>query len=157
MRLPRLFVAALALAATAPALAQEQPVELTSHLFVLHRTTAPDGTVTETRDAPDTVLPGDSILVELTYANTGAVPAENVSAVNPIPSGLVFVSTDAPGTDCSVDGGESWGPLASLTVAGDDGQPRPAIAADVTHLRFHAPAAVAPGTAGTFAFRSVVR
>ncbi len=158
MRLPRLLAAAaLALAATAPTLAQEQPVELISSLFVLHRTTLSDGTVTETRDAPDTVLPGDPILVELTYANTGAAPAENFSAVNPIPDGLVFVSTDTAATDYSVDGGKSWGPLASLSVPDGDGKPRAATAADVNQVRFHAPAAVAPGATGTFAFRAVVR
>ena len=157
MRAPHLFAAALALSFAGPALAQDAPVALTSQLFVLHQTTAADGTVTETRDAPDTVLPGDAILVQLTYANNAAEPAENFTAVNPIPTGLAFVSSETPGTDYSVDGGESWGPLASRTVSGDDGQSRAAVPADVTHVRFHAPAAVAPGATGTFAFRSVVR
>lgn len=156
MRAPHLILAALCLSGALPAAAQAQAVDLTSQIFVLRQVTAPDGAVTETRVAPDRVLPGDPILIELDYTNTGAAPATNFQAVNPIAPGLAFVSTDAS-ADYSVDGGAKWGPLDALTVPVEGAAPRAAVPEDVTHLRFKAPGAVAPGATGAFAFRAVVR
>ncbi len=39
-------------------------------------------------------------------------------------------------TEVSVDGGAHWGRLGELTVAGDDGNQRPAGIDDVTHMRW---------------------
>ena len=155
MRLPPLILAAIGLSAALPAAAQAQAVDLTSQIFVLRQTVQPDGTTVETRAAPDRVLPGDPILIELDYANKGTRPATNFEAVNPIAPGLAFVSTDA-NVDYSVDGGTNWGPLATLTVPVAGAQPRAAAPDDVTHLRFKAPGSVAPGATGAFTFRAVV-
>ena len=157
MRLPHLILAAaLAAGSVAPALAQSAALTLSSEVFVLHDVVQPDGSVKQTAQAPERVLPGDPILIRLNYANTGAEPATNFSAVNAIPDALVFASTSSS-ADYSVDGGKSWGPLASLTVAAADGTTRPAQAADVTHLRFKAPGPVAAGAKGQFAFNALVR
>ena len=151
----RALVVAL-LATATPALAQSDAVTLRSEVFVLRDVPQPDGTVKREAQAPDRVLPGDPILIRLDYSNIGGTPATDFLAVNPIPEALAFTST-ASIADYSVDGGKTWGPLASLTVPKDDGTARPAQAADVTHLRFHAPGAVAAGAKGQFAFNAVVR
>lgn len=160
MRFPRLALAAVALTASLsaalPAAAQAQAVDLTSRIFVLREVPQADGTVKEVRDAPDRVLPGDPVLIELDYTNGGSAPANDFVAVNPIPAGLAFVSTSSP-ADYSVDGGQSWGPLVSLTVPVAGAAPRAAAPADVTHLRFKAPGAVAAGASGQFVFRAAVR
>ena len=156
MRLPQLILAAAALTAVIPATAQTGAVNLSSEVFVLRDVTQPDGTVKQEALPPERVLPGDQILIRIDYTNAGAEPATNFTAVNPIPAGLTFAATDSL-ADYSVDGGTSWGPLRKLTVPVADGTARPAQAADVTHLRFKAPGAVAAGSGGEFAFRAIVR
>eukprot|EP01034_Spumella_vulgaris_P002157 gene2156-2809_t len=64
--------------------------------------------------APDVVVPGDRIRVTLTFTNNGAAPAAGLNLTNPIPEGLVFDETaDAAGFSVSVDGGKTFGALAS--------------------------------------------
>ncbi len=108
--------------------------------------------------APDVVVPGDRIRVTLTFTNNGAAPAAGLNLTNPIPEGLVFDETaDAAGFSVSVDGGKTFGALASLTVPVSGADPRAAVAADVTHVRWLWPAAVAPGQSRSVAFFGRVR
>ena len=58
--------------------------------------------------------------------------------------------------DVSVNGGKSWGKLASLTVTAPDGTKRAAQASDVTHVRWTL-ALLAPGASGTVTYRAIVR
>lgn len=85
-------------------------------------------------------IPGDVIVYTIEYVNNGTDPADNVVITDPIPAQVTLVSGSAfgAGTDivASVDGGLSWGAIGSLQVTGDDGQPRPAQPADLTHLRW---------------------
>jgi hypothetical protein len=63
---------------------------------------------------------------------------------------------DAATLTVSVDGGQHWGRLATLTLPGADGKPRAAVAADVTHVRWVVPA-IAPGSTGAITFHATVR
>lgn len=104
------------------------------------------------------MLPGDPLVVELAYRNTGAAAITGLVLANPIPQGLAYRGgqPDMPVPDLSVDGSR-FGPLAVLTVALPGGGTRPATAADVTHVRWRLPAALAAGGSGRLAFRAVVR
>jgi hypothetical protein len=55
-----------------------------------------------------------------------------------------------------VDGGKTWGPLASLKVALADGSSRAALASDVTHIRWSLGRPIAAGSGGELSFRGVV-
>lgn len=117
-----------------------------------------DGRESEkTYSSPDVVVPGDRIRLTLTFTNNGAAPAAGVNLTNPIPAALVFDGTnDAAGFAVSVDGGKTFGALADLTIAGA-AAPRAAVAADVTHVRWLWPDAVAPGQSRSVAFFGRVR
>lgn len=108
--------------------------------------------------APDVVVPGDRVRVTLTFTNNGAAPAAGVKLVNPIPEGLVFEdSADTTGFDVSIDGGKAFAKLATLTVPVTGAALRPAVAADVTHVRWVWPDAIAPGQSRSVAFFGRVR
>lgn len=138
-------------------LAQAQGLELTNEVFQEIQVTNPDGTV-ETRTAPvKTVVPGTRVIYVINYRNTGTAPAENVTITNPVPAALVYEGIEGPVdvTDVSVDGGAAYGALATLTVPGPDGEPRPALESDVTHLRWVLPQ-LAPGAEGSVSFAARV-
>lgn len=103
-------------------------------------------------------LPGDPMIVELAYRNTGAAAITGLVLANPIPRGLAYRGgqPDMPVPDLSVDGSR-FGPLATLTVALPGGGTRPATVADVTHVRWRLPAALPAGGSGRLAFGAVVR
>lgn len=112
----------------------------------------------KTYAAPDVVVPGDRVRVTLTFTNKGAAPAAGVNLVNPIPDGLAFDETaDPAGFAVSTDGGKTFGALAALTVSVDGANARPAVAADVTHVRWLWPDAIAPGQSRAVAFFGRVR
>lgn len=75
---------------------------------------------------------------------------------NPLPSAVALASDSASGTEVSVDGGKTWGQLGSLKVAGTEGTPRAATAADVTHVRWIIPS-IAPGASGEVQYHGIVR
>jgi uncharacterized repeat protein (TIGR01451 family) len=87
----------------------------------------------------DRVVPGDQVIYTLEVRNTGAaLPAPTV--VHPIPEHMRYVADSAvgPGADVSysVDGGRSFDLPENLKVPGKDGELRPAVAADYSHIRW---------------------
>jgi uncharacterized repeat protein (TIGR01451 family) len=102
------------------------------------------------------VVPGTEVFYVITYRNTGDKPADNVAITNAVPADLEFVSVvgPAPQNQVSVDGGRRYGALASLSVTGADGKPRPAQTGDVTHVRWTLNTALEPGSAGSVSFKA---
>lgn len=153
-----LAVAALLAAGVQPVAAQGTGA-LTSRIELEKSTPSPDGRpAKKTYVAPDVVVPGDRVRVALTFTNNGDAPAAGVNLVNPIPAGLVFDDTaDTEGFGVSIDGGKTFGALASLTVPVQGAAARPATATDVTHVRWLWPDAIAPGQSRSVAFFGRVR
>ena len=112
----------------------------------------PDGTVSVSREEAQKVVPGDEVVYTMHFRNTADDAAEDVVITNPVPEHMTLLRTGrlAPGLHLtfSVDGGRSFGALAELQVVGADGHPRPATAADCTHLRWSFQRPRAPGEAG---------
>jgi len=102
--------------------------------------------------------PGKEIVYFVNYANKGAKPAENVVVTNPVPAGLVYQPGSAQGAgaraEVSVDAGKTFGSLDKLTVPGADGKPRPAVAEDVTTVRWVVTTPVKPGASGKVTYRA---
>ncbi|HEX8571518.1 MAG TPA: hypothetical protein VF759_02070 [Allosphingosinicella sp.] len=151
----KILIALFALLAPAAAFAADN-VSLTSKVFVERLKPGADGKPLVVREAPGVVTPGDKLVFVLGYRNSGAQPATGFTLTNPIPPSVDFVGTDDSSAVLSVDGGKSWGPLASLKVVNPDGSSRPAVAADVTHIRWSMRQPIAAGGGGELSFRGVV-
>ena len=146
----------LALIAPAAAMAA-QDVSLSSQVFVERTKKDSNGAAKTVREKPAIVTPGDRLVFVLSYKNETAQPATGFVVTNPIPDAVLFSDSDAPGAVLSVDGGKSWGQLAALKVAQADGTSRPAVAADVTHIRWSFAQPIAAGAGGTLSFRGLVK
>lgn len=146
----------LALLTPVPALAQSQ-VALTSEIFVERTVTGADGRQRVSLETPGVVTPGDPLVFVLHYRNNAASPASNFVVNNPIPDSVSYVGTESAGSVLSVDGGQTWGELARLSVRNADGTSRPAGAADVTHIRWRIAQPIPAGAQGELRFRGVVK
>jgi uncharacterized repeat protein (TIGR01451 family) len=150
------FLALLALASSTAAWAAD-PVSLTSQVLVEHVKQQADGSSKVVREEPGVVTPGDKLVFLLSYRNGGADPASGFVVTNKIPEQIAFSGGESEGAIVSVDGGKSWGPLASLKIANADGSQRPATQDDVTHIRWSFAQPIAAGRAGQLSFRGVVK
>lgn len=154
-------IAALLLAASAalasPAFAQEaKSVEVTGDVKQVETSVDGDGNqVTKLVDLGVTV-PGARLVFRNNYTNTTQEVIRNFKLTNPIhPSVRLAPDADAD-LVVSVDGGESWGTLASLSVTGEDGAVRSARHDDVTHVRWTI-AEIAPGSGGQVQIPAIIR
>jgi hypothetical protein len=91
------------------------------------------------------------------YRNGGKVPATNFAMTNPMPTGVGYLGSDDASATVSVDGGKTFGPLATAKVRGADGKPRAATPGDVTHVRWVLNSAIPVGSTGKFSFRGIVK
>ncbi|APG62574.1 hypothetical protein LPB140_07005 [Sphingorhabdus lutea] len=132
-------------------------VELNSKIFVEKTTYLPNGTKRTTLEAPKTILPGDNLVFVVNYKNIEAKAANNIIITNPLPNAVNFVETHDGTEIVSVDGGRMWGKLSSLTVRKPDGTYRPALAGDVTHLRWKLNKSIGAGAGGKLIFRGSVK
>ncbi len=152
-----ILAAAAAASAAAPAMAQNSAVSLSSDVMVEHVTTDAQGNQNTTLDPPNLVVPGDKLVFVLRYRNNGQAPATDFVITNPLPAAVAFQSTSDSSAQVSVDGGRTWGQLASLTVRNADGTTRPARADEVTHVRWAFAQPIPVGQSGRLMFRGVVR
>jgi hypothetical protein len=108
---------------------------------------------------PSTILPGTPIVIWLNYRNTAAKPVTNFVITNPINAATQFTGFGANSGWglVSVDGGKTFGALTAFKVTRQDKTTRPAIALDVTHLRWTLPRPIAAGGTGTLSFYAVVK
>jgi uncharacterized repeat protein (TIGR01451 family) len=145
-----LVIAVVAAAATGGA---SGGIELRATAEVEVPVTAPDGTVAVQREPAEKVVPGDEVIYTMHYRNASRAAADNVVITNPLPAHMLLMRTGGLPAQVdltfSVDGGHIFGALAQLKVTGPDGRPRPATAADCTHLRWNFTRPLAPGEAGT--------
>ena len=151
----KIWLALFALLAPAAASAADG-VSLTSKVFVERMKPGADGKPVTVREEPGVVTPGDRLVFVLGYRNGGAQPATGFTLTNPIPPAIAFTGTDDASAVVSVDGGKTWGALASLKVVAADGTRRPAVPADVTHVRWSLGRPIAAGSGGELSFRGVV-
>jgi len=141
-----------------PVTAFAQPVEITARAMVEQRKAAADGTTKITLASAARVTPGDRIVYQLNYRNSGREPARDLVIANPVPANMVYAGA-AEGSlepELSVDG-TRFGTLPQLTVRAANGQVRPALAADVRVVRWRLAAPVAAGGSGQVAFRAILK
>jgi uncharacterized repeat protein (TIGR01451 family) len=106
------------------------------------------------------VVPGDTVIFTVSYANTDTKPADRVIVINPVPEHVIYADKSAEGTgttiEFSVDGGKTYAAPGKLTVT-SAGKQRPAIAADYTHIRWTLSKPLAPGGKGSVSFKAQIK
>lgn len=107
-------------------------------------------------EEPKVVTPGDRLVFILNYRNAGNAPASDFIVTNPLPAAVAFQG-GAGSAQVSIDGGRSWGTLATLKIRETDGRWRNARPEDVTHLRWSMKQAIPAGAIGKLSFRGIVR
>lgn len=153
--LKRLFFA-IAVILPGTALAANN-VSLSSDVFVERKVAKPNGMTAVVLEQPTTVIPGDNLVFVVKYKNVGIAPASNFSVTNPLPKAVAFNGTSDGTEIVSVDGGKTWGPLSALTYARENGQVRPALMADVTHVKWKFNRSISVGSEGKLIFRGTVK
>ena len=143
-------------AAPAPQAASEPKVSLSSDVLAIVTETDESGAVTTTLAEPTEFTPGTKLSFGMNYANNGVTPATNVTGTNPLNAAVRLAPDADPSLIVSVDGGETYGTLETLSVATETRGTRPATHADVTHVRWTI-ASIAPGETGRIAFPVIIR
>lgn len=141
----------------AAATSAAEPLRLDTRMMAERPVAAADGSTRVELVAPDHVGPGDPVVVVVRYRNAGPLPIGGLVVGNPVPRQLAYrAGRGATMPEVSVDG-RTFGPLASLRVPLPDGSARPAVPADVTHVRWRLSRPLTAGGGGEFAFQAVVR
>ena len=155
--MPPAILLALGAALAAPASAT-QPLRITTRILAERHVGAPDGTVRTVTAAKGRHAPGDRLVVELAYRNTGQRPIADLVLADPVPAALAYRGAveGSPPPELSVDGAR-FAPLAALVVALPGGGTRPAGPDDVVAVRWRLPGALAAGAGGSLSFRAVLR
>lgn len=154
----KMVAALLVLSSTAAPFAAyaQSPVSLSGDVKAVETTVDDAGNEVTKLVDPDVIVPGDRLVFGTDYANNGAEPVENFVVTNPLPAAVRLAPDADPQLVVSVDAGKSWGVLASLTVASEDGTTRAASHADVTHVRWTLPV-IAPGQSGRLEYPAIIR
>ena len=109
----------------------------------------------------DKALPGEELIIRITYTNTSAEPAENIVIVNPVPDQMSYVAGSAAGDltvpTFSIDDGKSFDLPEKLMVEGEDGKMITAPAELYTHVRFRRIEPLDPGQTDNVSFRAVLK
>lgn len=153
------LVVALLMAGPAYAAAQAtpaaSPVSLKGDVKLEKTVTENGNSIVQLLD-PKVVVPGDRLLFTTRYQNESAQAVTNFVVTNPLPSAVALSPEAVEATEVSVDGGKTWGLLAALKVSDSKGSMRPALAGEVTHMRWTI-AQIAPGASGQFEYHAIVR
>ena len=142
----------LAVAGVSPVVAQEA-VKLEGDVKVV-RIVEQGGQRVETYADPVDVIPGDRLKFTTRYRNASTETIADFVITNLLPKAVVL--PDDGDFAVSVDGGQSFGPLGSLTLSLPDGSTRPATLADVEQMRWTI-ASIAPGATGEVTYFASVR
>ena len=129
-------------------------------LIKVERTAASDNgenTVELLDPATVKVVPGDMLLFINRYHNSGKNDVTGFVVDNPVHKAVSFVEVLEDWALVSVDGGQTFGKLPELSVADGEQASRPAVPADVTHIRWVLPSPIAPGASGELRFRGTVK
>lgn len=156
VKMLKYFAAFAALAVPGIAVAANN-VALTSDVFVERKVEKPDGKTAVLLEQPKTVIPGDNLVFVVKYKNVGNQPATDFSVTNPLPKAVAFNGTSDGAEIVSVDGGKNWGSLSALTYKRRNGEVRPALLSDVTHIKWKFNRSLSVGSEGKLVFRGTVK
>jgi uncharacterized repeat protein (TIGR01451 family) len=139
----------------------ENGVKLTSTVFRQVEVENEQGVKVVELIPVDKALPGEALVIRITYANTSSEPARNIVIVNPVPDQMSYVSGSAAGdlvvSTFSIDSGKSFDLPEKLQVEGEDGKMITAPAGKYTHVRFRRIEALDAGQEDNVSFKAVLK
>ncbi len=159
-------LAFFALSVPAALLAQAKPVvvpaggglvSVVSETFVVRQETDAKGQKVNKLYPAKRVVPGDVLVLKYSYTNTGSAPAAKFVVNTKVDSALKLTEIREKWAVVSVDGGKSFGALATLKVKGADGKLRSATTDDISNVRWTLAQPVAPAGKGDVMYFGVVR
>ncbi len=134
----------------------QSPVSLSGDVMAVETTVDAQGNESTQLVEPNVIVPGDRLVFGTDYANDGTEPVDNFVVTNPLPSAVRLAPDADAELTVSVDGGDSWGTLSTLSITNEDGTTRTAAHADVTHVRWTL-ASIAPGESGRLEYPAIIR
>lgn len=136
-------------------------VELLSKVEIDKVTINKDGTKETKRILAKKVAPDGEVIYTTTFKNIIDKPVGNIAITNAIPANTVYTAGSAAGENTSitysVDGGKTYNTAENLSVTGEDGKVRPALASDYTHIRWAYKGDLVAGKTGSAVFRAKVK
>lgn len=128
----------------------KQPVTLDSAVFVERQQA---GNVRRLEPA-QRLIRGDRVITIVTWQKLAHTAHGDGSFIvtNPLPQAIAYQTSAREDEEVSIDGGRSWGKLATLRVGS-----RLATPEDVTHVRWRVPAARAAKGHGQITYSGIVR
>ena len=147
--IPALLTPGIALAAN--------NVALSSDVFVERKIEQANGKTAFVLEQPHTVTPGDNLVFVVKYKNVGRAPAIDFSVTNPLPKAVSFNGTSDGSEIVSIDGGKTWGELSTLKYRNGNGDFRPALMTDVTHIKWKFNRSLSVGSEGKLIYRGTVK
>lgn len=134
----------------------EPKIQLQSDVMAIVTRTDDQGRAIVALAKPEEFTPGTKLSFGMNYSNSGTQTATNVTGTSPINPSVRLAPDADPELIVSVDGGETFGTLATQSVGTTPQGTRPATHADVTHVRWTI-ASIAPGESGRIAFPVIIR
>jgi uncharacterized repeat protein (TIGR01451 family) len=118
-----------------------------------------DGNTQTKRTRVDTAVPGDEIIYTTTFENISNKPAGNIVITNPIPNDTTYLMANGANTEItfSIDGGNEYATPDKLIVTDNEGDTRPALPSDYTHLRWVYKGELGVGETSKVSFRAVIK
>jgi len=160
IRIIVLLILVALVAPTGPAHA-ENGVKLTSTVFRQAEVENEAGEKVIELVPVDKALPGEELVIQITYANTSGEPARNIVIVNPVPDQMSYVSGSAAGdlvvSTFSIDAGKSFDLPEMLQVEGEDGKMITAPADRYTHVRFRRIESLDAGQEDKVSFKAILK
>lgn len=149
----------LSLSTAAFAQGKPQAIAITSNIQAVKEVTDAKGVKKKTLVDPTTVIPGTPLVVWINYKNATASPVTGFVINNPVPAAIDFTALgeNSEWGVVSVDGGKTFGPLATLKISAGDRVMRAAIPQDVTHVRWTFNKPIAGNSTGRLSFYAMVK
>jgi uncharacterized repeat protein (TIGR01451 family) len=117
-----------------------------------------DGKTVSTRTPLDTAVPGDEVIYTTTFENISNKPAGNIVITNPMPNDTTYRGASGANTEItfSIDGGNQYAAPDKLIVTTSEGNTRPPVPSDYTHLRWAYKGELGAGKTSQVSFRTVL-